>query len=203
MKKQLLIIGMLISMVLSMQQESKAQGSVVNDPANLQVNLANQGFLSAIGVSMSSLEVASKKLEKIKQATDWIETLKSVQDFITIIETTTCMVKDLKMNFEICNDLGLLNKHSSCLSQFEYRININQLQSGMDFLNMLLSKGMSMDRGERMEALEMAMNRYTNAQTILNELNRDFQRRIARSRYEEAWKNENERFIKLSYSRYK
>jgi hypothetical protein len=202
MKKYLLIIGVTISMVLSMQQESNAQ-QIVTDPANLEVNLASQGFLAAIGISMESLEIAAQKLEKIKEATEWIETLKSVQDFITIVETTTCMVMDLKMNFEICNDLGLLNKHSSCLSQFEYRININQLQSGIDFLNMLLRKGMSMDRGERMEALEMAMNRYTNAQISLNKLNRDFQRRIARSRYEEAWKNENERFIKLSYSRYK
>jgi hypothetical protein len=202
MKKLLLLTIILLGFCF--QNNVKAQaGGVVFDPTNLEQSISNGTILSSLGISLTSLDKAQQKLEKIKEATTWIETMKSVQDFIIMVETMSCMVKDLRVTYDICIAEGLLDEINSCYSEFRYRVNVNQLESGLELLNLVLKSGFQMERGERLETLKTAMSKFINAQIELRSFNLSLKRSILKDHMVKEIDKEMERALMQSIQRYK
>lgn len=202
MKKLLVVIGFMFGILIFSNYDLKAQAvSTVHDPSNLQQNIQNGTLLASLGASMDVIKETEKKLDKIRKAVDWIETMASVQEFIRLVESMTCMIKDLQVNIDISKQLGIINNYNSCLFNFNYKINAVNLRAGVDFLNLLLKKGMSMERGERMQALKMAMEKFVNSQKGLHKLNQDLKVLITRNEYNMRQEDKVDKFFNYAISR--
>ena len=119
------------------------QAQLVIEAPVLETISANQtGILSSMNVTMVALEKAERKVDAMKNVSDWIEKLESMQEFVQLLETTACMARDLDTDLAIA--LELVGPRSSCFNEFEYKININRLRYTVDVINLVLTNGFSM-----------------------------------------------------------
>ena len=135
----------------------------------LETIASNQtGIMATMNMTLSAIEQAERKVEAIKEVAGWIDQLESMQEFIRLLETTACLAKDLDVSLRIA--LGLLGPGAYCLSDFEYRLNINRLRYVVDAINLVLTEGFSMSRSGRMSAYHDALTTFHKAQIGLGQL---------------------------------
>ena len=102
-----------------------------------------------------------------------------MQEFVQLLENTSCLSKDLNAEMQLCMDL--VGPRASCLNTFKYQVNINQLRYVVDIVNVVLTDGFSMDRAGRLEAYEHALSAFEESQTGLGELSVELKRIVRRS----------------------
>ena len=125
----------------------------------LETISANQtGILGTMSTTMVAIKKVEQRIEKLKEAAGWIEKLKSMQEFVQLLENTSCLSKDLNAEMQLCMDL--VGPRASCLNTFKYQVNINQLRYVVDIVNVVLTDGFSMDRAGRLEAYEHALSAF-------------------------------------------
>ncbi|MEQ8880977.1 MAG: hypothetical protein RLQ12_15145 [Cyclobacteriaceae bacterium] len=146
----------------------------------LETIAGNQtGILGTMSTTMVAIKKVEQRIEKLKEAAGWIEKLKSMQEFVQLLENTSCLAKDL--NAEMQLGMDLLGPRASCLNTFKYQVNINQLRYVVDIVNVVLTDGFSMDRAGRLEAYEHALSAFEESQTGLGELSVELKRIVRRS----------------------
>lgn len=153
-----------------------AQGGVVSAPVLEAQTATSLGLLGGLQTSLAAIEEAEKKVEKIKEKAEWINKLKSIQEFITLLETVACMVRDFNANFSQYNNF--VGSRASCYMDFNYQINITKLRKSVDIINLVISDGFSMDRGERMQAYETAYSNFLDSQQDLHALDALMRRKM-------------------------
>lgn len=156
--------------------------TIVKAPTLEALTIKEGSILTTMNVTLATMEQAEKKLEKLREVTDWLNKLESIQEFIHLLETTVCLAKDL--NIDLLLALDILGARASCLNEFRYKVNINQLRYVVDVINVVLSEGFNMSRSGRLEAYNDALSTFQKAQIGLGEL-AVFLKRIIR-RYERA-----------------
>ena len=139
-------------------------------------------IMGSMNVTMTAIEDARRKVEMLKEVSDWIEKLESMQEFVQLLETTACMARDLDINLKLA--LSIIGPRASCLNEFKYKININRLRYVVDVINLVLTNGFNMSRDGRMHAYNDALTAFQQAQVGLGELAVFLQRII--QRYEKA-----------------
>ncbi|XOV91531.1 MAG: hypothetical protein ACFHWX_15115 [Bacteroidota bacterium] len=158
----------------------------------LETIAGNQtGILGTMSTTMVAIKKVEQRIEKLKEAAGWIEKLKSMQEFVQLLENTSCLAKDL--NAEMQLGMDLVGPRASCLNTFKYQVNINQLRYVVDIVNVVLSEGFSMDRAGRLEAYEHALSAFEESQTGLGELSVELKRIVRRS--EDARKFREDRLL--------
>lgn len=178
----------------------QCQAQLVVEAPVLETISANQtGILSSMNVTMVALEKAERKVDAMKNISDWIEKLESMQEFVQLLETTACMARDLDTDLDIA--LELVGPRSSCFNEFEYKININRLRYTVDVINLVLTNGFSMSRDGRMAAYHDALTTFEKAQMGLGELS-VFLKTIIR-RYERARKFKEQLLTANDFTKYR
>ncbi|MEQ8552113.1 MAG: hypothetical protein RIC06_10490 [Cyclobacteriaceae bacterium] len=146
----------------------------------LETIAGNQtGILGTMSTTMVAIKKVEQRIEKLKEAAGWIEKLQSMQEFVQLLENTSCLAKDL--NAEMQLGMDLVGPRASCLNTFKYQVNINQLRYVVDIVNVVLTDGFSMDRAGRLEAYEHALSAFEESQTGLGELSVELKRIVRRS----------------------
>jgi hypothetical protein len=186
----LIILGLLLLPCIGFTQ---APVQVVTAPfleaqASTQTTLATQQttLLASTQASLAAIEQAEKKVEKIKEKVDWIKNLQSMQEFITMLETIACMIRDLNGNVALYHNL--VGSRASCYLNFKYQVNINQLRKSVDIINVVLAEGSAMDRGQRVQAYEIAYLNFTQSQGTLHELETFIIRKINQMNRQKKYK---------------
>ncbi|MEQ8339149.1 MAG: hypothetical protein RIA62_17440 [Cyclobacteriaceae bacterium] len=146
----------------------------------LETIAGNQtGILGTMSTTMVAIKKVEQRIEKLKEAAGWIEKLESMQEFVQLLENTSCLAKDLNADMQLGMDL--VGPRASCLNTFKYQVNINQLRYVVDIVNVVLTDGFSMDRAGRLEAYEHALSAFEESQTGLGELSVELKRIVRRS----------------------
>jgi len=171
MKRYLLLLIIITIPVFSNVQANNSINlnlqSAVTDPQNLVQNILNGGYLTKLVAAASTAAKAKKLAENVTKAMEWIKIMKSIDQFIFLIESSTCMLMNLDINMQICNSRGLM--YDSCLTKFKYRVNINKLQRTLDLLDVVLING-DTDRMTRLLGLSQAMAAYESGQMQLKKI---------------------------------
>lgn len=170
---------------LSIACYAQLPASVVTAPALEARADVQTGILTGLQGSLQVLEQTEKKVEEIKSRADWINQLRSLQDFITLMETIACMVRGLDVNLNSYNTL--IGPRASCYLDFHYQININKLRKSVDIINLVISDGFSMDRGQRMDAYEIAFQNFIQSQADLHALDNLIRRKIKQYKRDEDY----------------
>ncbi len=158
----------------------------------LETIATNQtGILGTMSTTIVAIKKVEQRLEKLKETAGWIEKLKSMQEFVQLLENTSCLAKDLNVEMQLGMDL--LGPRASCLNTFKYQVNINQLRYVVDIVNVVLTEGFSMDRAGRLEAYEHALSAFEESQTGLGELSVALKRVVKRN--EDAKKFREDRLL--------
>ncbi len=177
-----LIISLLL---LSITHQIQGQ-AIVHDPVNLVQAAKTTGELLNLGTTLAKLKKIASTVESVKENVSWLKKTASVIELIRIIESTTCMIKNLEMNLEVAVDLGITN---SCLGNFQYQINIRKLQLAVDQLNSVLTKGTKMTQAERWSIVSVALDNFTESQLNFKALNMSLEREIYVHNYINAKEN--------------
>jgi hypothetical protein len=190
----------LFILILFIAATPHVQAQFIVEAPLLETIATNQtSILGTMNFTMAALEQAEKKVEALKKITGWIEKLESMQEFIQLLETTGCMARDLDLDLKMA--MQLIGPRSSCLNEFQYRININRLRYVVDIINLVLTDGFSMSREGRMKAYHDALTTFQMAQLGLQDL-AVFLKRII-GRYERAKRYKKELLTANDFSRYK
>ena len=113
-----------IFLAFALRYNSVAQ-LVVEAPTLETLSMNQTTILGSMNVTMTAIEQARQKVEKLQEMSDWIKKLESMQEFIELLETTACMAKDLDVNLRLA--LNIIGPRASCFDEFKYKININRL----------------------------------------------------------------------------
>ena len=147
--------GLLCILSALVPQGGRAQ-LLVEAPVLESIASNQTGILATMNLTLNAIEQAERKVETIKEVATWIDQLESMQEFIRLLETTACLAKDLDVDLRIA--MNLLGAGAYCLSDFEYRLNINRLRYVVDIINLVLADGFNMTRSGRMEAYQNALS---------------------------------------------
>jgi len=170
----------IITALLFMAIVAKGHSQFAVTAPVLETIAGNQtGILGTMSTTMVAIKKVEQRIEKLKEAAGWIEKLKSMQEFVQLLENTSCLAKDL--NAEMQLGMDLVGPRASCLNTFKYQVNINQLRYVVDIVNVVLTDGFSMDRAGRLEAYELALSAFEESQTGLGELSVELKRIVRRS----------------------
>jgi len=157
----------------------EARSQFVVEAPMLEAMTAKQsGILGTMSATMATIKRVEQRVEELKEAAGWIEKLESMQEFVQLLENTSCLAKDLNVDMQL--GMELVGPRASCLNTFKYQVNINQLRYVVDIVNVVLSDGFSMDRAGRLEAYEHALSAFEESQTGLGELSVELKRIVRR-----------------------
>jgi hypothetical protein len=159
--------------------------TIVSAPILENQSTAQLTLMTSLQGSLATIEETEKKVERIKEKADWISQLKSVQEFITLMETIACMIRDLNVDLSRYN--SLIGSRASCVLEFNYRINITKLRKSVDIINIVVSDGFSMDRGERNQAYEIAFQNFVDSQHELHNLQSLVKRKLVQYERQEQY----------------
>ena len=162
--------------------------AVVRAPILESYAIREQGMLASMNVTLATIEEVEQKMERLQEATDWLNKLESMQEFIELLETTACLARDLNVEMQIA--MELVGKRASCFNEFSYKVNINQLRYVVDVINVVLSDGFSMSRAGRLEAYQHALEAFEKAQLGLGNLMVTLKRIIHRYERAKGYKEE-------------
>jgi hypothetical protein len=183
-KTILFVITVLSSSLTIMAQ---VPATLITAPA-LEAEAAGQTTIMATAqASLAVIEATQKKIEEIKNKAEWINDLASIQEFISMLETIACMVRDLNINMGMYQNY--LGPRASCFFDFQYRVNITKLRKSVDIINLVISDGFSMDRGARVQAYETAYENFVTSQVSLHRLDSYMRRKINQFEKSKSFKN--------------
>ena len=85
--------------ILFIVSGSKAQFAVTAPV--LETIASNQtGILGTMSTTIAAIKKVEQRVEKLREAAGWIEKLKSMQEFIQLLENTSCLARDLNMEMQ-------------------------------------------------------------------------------------------------------
>lgn len=179
----------IITVLFVLTITTKGQSQFAVTAPVLETIATNQtGILGTMSTTIVAIKKVEQRLEKLRETAGWIERLESMQEFVQLLENTSCLAKDLNVDMQL--GLDLLGPRASCLNTFKYQININQLRYVVDIVNVVLTDGFSMDRAGRLEAYEHALSAFKDSQTGLDELSVALKRTIKRHDDAERFRDE-------------
>lgn len=118
--------------------------------------------------TMDEIKSTSKELKEAQEAVSFIQNLKSVQRTIKVLDNIVCNSKLLQMY------LGFSTLYNSCMGKIDVQLTLVDLQSSMDLINLVITSGLTMSQGERIQSWNDALDRLEEAQRRIMRLNYSF-----------------------------
>lgn len=147
--------------------EGYSQAVVVDTQANISLNQLNI-LTEQIATLQSEASAASVKAEAIQSSADeasksygFIENLKTAKKLLNMLENMVCASR----NMQVAMSFG----HHSCLIDFKYEMVLAKLSLSADLVSVILT-AYRMSVGDRMKSLNDALQRFEEAQEMMNSL---------------------------------
>jgi hypothetical protein len=126
------------------------------------------GIVMTMNSVIQQLEAAESKYKDAMKKATWMRNLNSARRLLFMVENLVCTSKDINIK------IGLADAHSSCILNYKFDISIAKLEMTADYLGILLTDGISMTQGERMQVMSTTQVKFEEAQDeflkISNEL---------------------------------
>jgi len=190
---------LLLTATTSFGQLITSPVTIVKAPTLEALTVKEGSILTAMNITLATMEQAERKIEKLREVAGWLDKLESMQEFIQLLETTACLARDLDVDISLA--LDIIGARSSCFNEFKYKVNINQLRYVVDIINLVLTDGFRMSRDGRMEAYHDALSTFQKAQIGLGEL-AVFLKRMIR-RYQKAKEFKEQLLMANDFTRYR
>ena len=149
--------------------------ALVHDPASFAEALKQTFEMAKNTDAILKLERAQKRVEQMQQAVGWVRKLQSFQKIATLVETTTCTLKDFNFHYQWLIDENLLTASNSCWFQNSFRLNDATLNSAVDVLNLAIESNSNVAPADRANLLDKAIENFKAANLELGELNEAMQ----------------------------
>lgn len=153
---------------------------LVSDPTNTAQSAQTTAQMLQLTVITQQFKEIQDKVEKVKESIDWIKKTQAVVELIHLMESTTCIIEELKFTMSISADLGVTD---SCIDDFKFNVSISRLLLSLDQISSVLSSGTKMTQAERWSIVTTVFNNFVECQMSFSSLNKELKGRVYQQRY--------------------
>lgn len=129
-------------------------------------------------------QVFEEALEDAKKTVDFIADARSLEDFIGVLNRTSCIMIDLNANWDY------YAPRLKCSDYFTVEMSFQNIQRGKDFMQVVLNKRNSMSKGERMDVYDKGVENYEKGNKDLAAINEELSTKIYEEEREQDVKSD-------------
>jgi hypothetical protein len=158
-------------LLLAFSVSLRSFGQLVVSAPVLEVSAFNaNGLQSSMNATLLALETEQKIFQEAMKKASWARNLQTTQRLLTLVESVVCTSKNINVR------LAYFDRN--CLYDLSLETSILKVSMAADFLAIIMTEGISLTTGERMDNIRNAVNAFQEAQKDLGSLNSALDKRL-------------------------
>jgi len=131
--------------------------TVISIPILESTTAQQIGIIVTMSGVIQDLEKAESDFREAMKRVTWICDLQSAKRLLFMVDNLVCTSKSLVVL------VGYADRNSSCLINYWFEISLAKISLSADYLGILLTDGVSMSIGDRMQTMNLAQEQFQQA----------------------------------------